>query len=96
VDGGADAIAAAAATRFDAILMDCRMPGVDGFTAARAIRAGSVAGEPPMPILAVTANALPEDRARCRDAGMDSVVAKPVALADLRAALARHGVLTAS
>jgi CheY-like chemotaxis protein len=91
VDGGREAVDAARATRFDAILMDCRMPEVDGYTAARTIRDDTTAPNAGTPILAVTANALPEDRERCRAAGMEVIVTKPIALDDLREALA--GVL---
>jgi PAS domain S-box-containing protein len=87
VPGGREAIDAAAGERFDVILMDCRMPHVDGYSATRAIRAA----EPPRartPILAITANALPEDCERCHAAGMDGIVTKPVTIEALRERLA--------
>jgi CheY-like chemotaxis protein len=65
---------------FDLILMDVLMPGVDGLAAARAIKAlfeeRQHLGVAP-PIIALTANAFPEDRDRCRAAGMDDYLAKP-------------------
>ena len=72
---------------FDAILMDCQMPEMDGFEATRAIRdlphpASSI------PIIAMTANAMRGDRDRCLQAGMDNYIAKPVDIEELRTALA--------
>ncbi|MBN8525099.1 MAG: response regulator [Planctomycetes bacterium] len=83
-DGGA--AVAAAATGIDIVLMDCQMPVMDGFEATAAIRASG--GR--LPIIALTANASEEDRERCLAAGMDDHLGKPVHLADLQAAIARH------
>jgi CheY-like chemotaxis protein len=55
--------------------MDVQMPEMDGFTATRSIRAG---GHASLPIIALTANAFPEDAQRCRDAGMSDFLAKPL------------------
>lgn len=82
---GAEAIDMAATQDFDLILMDVRMPRVDGLTASRAIRA---AGDM-TPILAVTADAMPEDAARCLAAGMDAHLAKPISHQALYAAMER-------
>lgn len=74
---GSDAVARAAADEFELILMDVRMPRMDGLEATRRIRAlPSPAGDPA--ILAVTADAMPEDAARCLAAGMDGHLAKPI------------------
>jgi CheY-like chemotaxis protein/HPt (histidine-containing phosphotransfer) domain-containing protein len=63
------------------ILADCQMPGMDGFEFARAVRQGEAAdGRERIPIVAWTANVMPDDVAACRDAGMDDVLAKPSAL----------------
>lgn len=82
---GAEAIAALKRARYDLVLMDMRMPGVDGPTASRAIRA---AGDR-TPIIALTANAFAEDRRACLEAGMDDHLVKPLELEALRSTLAR-------
>ncbi|WP_426042801.1 response regulator [Brevundimonas sp. TWP2-3-4b1] len=83
---GFEAVEMASAAHFDLILMDVRMPRMDGLAATKAIRA--LDGEfSRMPILAVTADAMPEDAARCRAAGMDGHVAKPLTHASLFAAI---------
>jgi len=72
---------------YDLILMDCQMPVMDGYAAARAIRSlDSDARD--VPIIALTANALEGDKERCLDAGMNDYVAKPLKRDRLRAALA--------
>lgn len=83
---GREAVNAASAEAFDLILMDVRMPVMDGLAATRAIRA---LAEPASqtPILAVTAEAMPEDAARCLAAGMDGHLAKPVTQAKLYTAI---------
>jgi signal transduction histidine kinase/CheY-like chemotaxis protein/ligand-binding sensor domain-containing protein len=73
---------------YDVILMDVQMPGMDGLEAARRIRDEWPAAERPR-IIAVTANALREDREVCLASGMDDYLSKPVLLEDLRAALCR-------
>jgi CheY-like chemotaxis protein len=70
-------VTAAATGRFDLILMDVKMPGMDGVEATRLIRSGSGAGSR-LPILAVTANADPTDAAFYRASGMNGVVEKPL------------------
>jgi len=63
------------------ILADCQMPGMDGFEFAREVRkAEAASGRERIPIVAWTANVMPDDVAACRDAGMDDVLAKPSAL----------------
>ncbi|WP_427017594.1 response regulator [Pseudarthrobacter sp. P1] len=88
VANGFDAVAATGTAHFDAILMDCHMPVMDGFEATRAIRArDGPTGR--LPIIAMTAGALDEDRQRCLAAGMDDYLAKPVDYSALDATLAR-------
>lgn len=83
---GQEAIAAVAAEPCDIVLMDVRMPVVDGLAATRAIRAMD-APMRDVPILAVTAEAMPEDAARCLAAGMDGHLAKPITAAKLYEAI---------
>jgi glucokinase len=74
--------------RPDLVLMDISMPRVDGFEASRMIRAMEAeSGWPPVPIVALTANVMGDVRARCREAGMDAHLAKPIKPAELMAAL---------
>jgi PAS domain S-box-containing protein len=73
---------------YDLVLMDVQMPGCDGYEATRAIRAEGI-GPGLLPIIALTANAFPEDVAAARAAGMQAHLAKPVVLADLARALQR-------
>lgn len=85
---GADAVEAVSTQRFDAVLMDCRMPVLDGYDATREIRRREDGG-PRTPIIAVTANASPEDRTHCEDAGMDDYLAKPLSHLQLAETLNR-------
>jgi CheY-like chemotaxis protein len=73
---------------YDAVLMDCHMPEMDGFQATRELRRREPSGRR-TPVIAMTAGVLDEDRERCLAAGMDDFVAKPVDLEDLRSTLAR-------
>jgi PAS domain S-box-containing protein len=74
------------AAHYDAVLMDLQMPVMDGFEAAAAIRAMGLAS---LPILAMTANAMEEDRLRALQAGMDGYLAKPIDVDELVGALLR-------
>jgi signal transduction histidine kinase/CheY-like chemotaxis protein len=78
-----------ARNRPDVVLLDCQMPEMDGFEAARRIRAYEVLhGLPRIPLVALTANVFPQDRKQCMDAGMDDFLAKPFSDDQLRAAIA--------
>jgi CheY-like chemotaxis protein len=82
----------------DVILMDCHMPVLDGWETTRRIRGWSAEEKPVrrqasrLPIIALTAAALPEERARCREAGMDDFLAKPLKVAELQRALAPRAI----
>ena len=88
---GADALMLVSRQRFDLILMDCQMPVIDGFEAARRIRAQeqNAGATRRMPIIALTANAIAGDRERCLAAGMDDYLTKPFSQRTLLAAIAR-------
>jgi PAS domain S-box-containing protein len=64
--------------QYDLIFMDCLMPNMDGFEATRKIRELELGSGNRIPISALTANALEDDRKRCKDAGMDAFVSKPI------------------
>jgi PAS domain S-box-containing protein len=78
--------------RYDLVLMDCQMPGMDGFEASRAVRRRERDADDGwrQPIVAVTANASPGDRERCLEADMDDYISKPVTLAQLQAMLVHY------
>jgi len=84
VSDGRQAVEAVAATPFDLVLMDCQMPVMDGFEATKIIRGRS--GARPV-IVAVTANAMAGDAERCRAAGMDDYISKPISVRELRRVL---------
>ncbi len=88
VPDGAAAVRAAATGCYEAILMDCQMPELDGYEATFAIRANEPEGRR-IPIIAMTAGARPEDRERCLAAGMDGYISKPVAKDSLLALVSR-------
>jgi len=84
-----EAVEMTVAGRYDVVLMDIRMPGIDGIEAVRRIRERLGAAMPR--IIAATANDLPGERERCRAAGMESYVTKPIQLEALRAAIEQTG-----
>jgi len=94
VGNGKLALERLAQQRFDAVLMDCHMPEMDGYEATRCIREGQVPGlDPHITIIALTASATPTDRSLCLSAGMSDFAAKPLnrdALADI---FMRQGLL---
>lgn len=85
---GLAALAALRATPFDLVLMDVEMPGMDGPTATRALRAEFPAARQPV-VIAVTAHALADSREAFLSAGMDEILTKPIRLPELTALLAR-------
>ncbi|WOE77856.1 response regulator [Pseudomonas protegens] len=82
---GAEALNQLEHNRFDLVLMDCNMPVMDGYEASRQIRRSG--RWPDLPIIALTANAMPEERERCRAAGMSDYLAKPFRREELIALL---------
>lgn len=85
VANGADAVAMLTQEPYDIVLMDCQMPGMDGYEATKLIREHGLG----VHIIAMTANAMEGDREKCIAAGMNDYVAKPVRTVALRAALER-------
>ena len=86
---GEDAVAAVAQTRFDLVLTDIHMPGLDGIEATRRIRANEASlGRARTPIVALTADALETGKRACQEAGMDGFLTKPVNPTELDAMLA--------
>jgi CheY-like chemotaxis protein len=86
-ENGLEAIAALERAPYDLVLMDVQMPELDGLEATRRIRARWPDNGPR--IVAMTANAMAEDREACLAAGMDDYLAKPIRTAELTAALNR-------
>jgi signal transduction histidine kinase/HPt (histidine-containing phosphotransfer) domain-containing protein len=87
---GREVLEALRRQRYDLVLMDVQMPGMDGLEAARRIAHEWPAGERPR-IIAMTANALRGDREACLAVGMDDYLSKPILLDDLRDAILRTG-----
>jgi len=87
---GIEAVQLAGEQRFDLVLMDVQMPGMDGHAATRAIRAREAErAAPRVPVIALSASVLSDDRRAALDAGMDAFVSKPVDLAELSLQMAR-------
>ena len=87
-ENGSEALDQLRARKYDLVFMDCHMPVLNGYDATREIRKQEAAGEH-LPIVALTASVLPEERQRCLDVGMDDYVAKPFNRRDLEAVLSR-------
>jgi CheY-like chemotaxis protein len=90
VGTGDEAIDALRDFTYDLVLMDCQLPGRDGFDTTRVIRGGAVPDAQDILIVAMTANALKGDREKCLNAGMNDYLAKPVRLAELEFMLDKH------
>jgi len=90
-DDGRSALERLQQTSYAAVLMDCQMPVLDGWQATRDWRERErQIGGRRVPIVALTANAVPGDRERCLAAGMDDYLAKPFELNDLAGMMRRH------
>ncbi|MBI3129912.1 MAG: response regulator [Acidobacteria bacterium] len=88
VAGGAVALERLATAPYDLVLMDCEMPGMDGWEATRRYREGEAGSR--TPIIALTASSTEADMALCRACGMDDFLSKPIDLQVLAAMLAKH------
>ncbi len=86
---GRQAVEMAARVEYDAIFMDCQMPGIDGFDAVKKIRRHEAGSSRHVHVIAMTAHSLEEDSDRCLAAGMDDFIAKPATIKDFQAALAK-------
>jgi CheY-like chemotaxis protein len=86
VANGSEAVEALKERAYAVVLMDCYMPEMDGFVATQRIRDDEGCSKH-TPVIAMTALAMAEDRQRCREAGMDDYVSKPVSFDALRSAL---------
>ncbi|HEU5080855.1 MAG TPA: ATP-binding protein [Opitutaceae bacterium] len=89
VPDGEQAVQELTRGKYDLVLMDCQMPGVDGYEATRRIRSSTTHSN--IPIIALTAHARPEDRARCLAVGMNDHITKPIDVETLRSALEKWG-----
>jgi CheY-like chemotaxis protein len=88
VERGTEALAALEVRRYDLVLMDIEMPVLDGYATTRALREREAAlGSPRTPVIALSADALPDSRRRAGEAGMDAFLTKPIAMDALRCAL---------
>ncbi len=83
VDNGRKAVDALESESFDLVLMDVQMPEMDGIEATKTIRSSVTVVNSSIPIIAMTAHAMPADRQRCLEAGMDEYISKPFKAADL-------------
>ncbi|MFT4538725.1 MAG: CheY-like chemotaxis protein [Planctomycetota bacterium] len=86
---GREGLEAYQSGNYDTILMDCQMPEMDGFEATGCIREHEGSTASPISIIAMTANATREDRARCFDVGMNDDLSKPATTRNLAEVLSR-------
>jgi two-component system sensor histidine kinase/response regulator len=94
---GTEAVAAVKEGQYDLVLMDCQMPEMDGYEATGAIRQWEASHRRrPLPIIALTANALSGDRQRCLDAGMTDYLKKPLNRRELLATLDEYSATAAA
>ena len=89
---GLEAVEAVRRNQYDLVIMDCQMPVLDGMEATRRIRLEQTERNPRLPIIAMTASALQEERTQCLESGMDDFISKPVMIDDLSTALRKWSV----
>jgi signal transduction histidine kinase/ActR/RegA family two-component response regulator len=92
VANGEEAVRRCESNEYAVILMDCRMPVLDGYEATRRIRQQERTTGRRTPIIAITANAMTSDRELCEDAGMDDYLTKPIEPAELARCIARYAL----
>ena len=90
VENGQEALHAVESGKYDLVLMDIQMPIMSGYEASRAIREKEEDGRDPIPIVAMTAHAMPGDREECLEAGMDDYVSKPIESDELYEVVERY------
>ena len=83
---GIEAVSKAGNNEFDVVLMDCHMPRMDGLQATRTIRAMGPKGKA-LPVVALTASVMEEDKERCKRVGMDDFLSKPLVRSELERVL---------
>jgi PAS domain S-box-containing protein len=88
-DSGEQALHLLARRGYSAVIMDCQMPLLDGYATTKRLRVAEDDGRQRTPVIAMTANAMLEERQRCLDAGMDDYLVKPVRVSDLQRVLQR-------
>lgn len=91
VSGGEEAVSKVAAKKYDVVLMDIQMPGMDGYQATSAIRSLDVAWAKSIPVLALTAEVSDVGRKKMKEVGMDDYISKPIDPSDLYQKLAVYG-----
>ncbi len=89
VNNGREAVDAVLSGNYAAILMDCQMPEMDGYEATAQIRMALMNKDERVPIIAITANAMEDDRDKCLQADMDDYITKPIKPETLKAVLER-------